>query len=204
MDSKHVNQSIKKHIIPFLKKNGFEIFTSRTAWRHFDKKIDVINFQSFNSYHANVLNCTTYSFSVNLGIFFEDIPFPYDYKVKEKFGLKCPQEYECHFRRSLLKDLKQNELKNEYIWFVDSEGKYLDLAIQDVRDRLTSSALSWFSRFENEKEVIRTLIEDNENNKIAWGFGAKSSPNRSYKTGYIALALGDYKLASAGLKKAID
>ena len=61
MDSSAVNKEIKATVRPLLQGAGFTQFTSRTAWRHSTGKTDVINFQSFNSYLANSLGCTTYS-----------------------------------------------------------------------------------------------------------------------------------------------
>lgn len=67
MDSKVVNRAIKANVWPMLKEHGFGHFTTRTAWRHDHDRIDVINFQSFNSYQASVIGCTTYSFALRLG-----------------------------------------------------------------------------------------------------------------------------------------
>ena len=74
MDSKVVNKVINKNIWSFLKEQGFSMFTSRSAWRFNQDTIEIINFQSFNSYLAEVLGCTTYSFTVNLAIYFTKIP----------------------------------------------------------------------------------------------------------------------------------
>jgi hypothetical protein len=69
MDSKSVNKEIRQTIWPLLREAGFWRFSSRSAWRHAESRVEVLNFQSFNSYNAGVLGCTTYSFSVNLGVF---------------------------------------------------------------------------------------------------------------------------------------
>lgn len=87
MDSKIVNKAIKQHIIPVLKENGFKVITQRSAWRYNTTRIDVINFQSFNSYLAESVGCTTFSFAVNLGIYFLGIPIEFPgYSIKERSG----------------------------------------------------------------------------------------------------------------------
>lgn len=205
MDSKIVNKAIKQHIFPLLKSNGFEVFTQRTAWRYGTNKIDVINFQSFNSYLAGSLGCTTFSFGVNLGIYFKDIPnqFP-GHSFKERAGYPCPQECECHFRKPLLKKLQQIDFSRKDIWYIDPEGTYLELSLNDVKQELESSGLTWFQRYEDMNMVLRTLLEDNVEIFGTHGFGRNPSPIRSYQTGYIALSIGNYKLAKKALKDAID
>ncbi|TGE34722.1 hypothetical protein E4K67_29300 [Desulfosporosinus fructosivorans] len=80
----------------------------------------------------------------------------------------------------------------------------MDFAIKNVKDELTSCGFPWFERFEDMHEPLRTLLEDDEENNGTWGFGANPSPSRSYKTGYMALAIGNYQLAAKSLKAAID
>ncbi len=68
MDSKVVNKAIRDVIRPFLKENEFTKFTGRDSWRVKKDTIEVINFQSFNSYNADILGVTSFSFGVNLGV----------------------------------------------------------------------------------------------------------------------------------------
>lgn len=74
MDSKAVNREIRRVIWPLFKAAGFSSNTTRTAWRHTADKADVINFQSFNRYNADVLGITTFSFAVNLGCYLRYVP----------------------------------------------------------------------------------------------------------------------------------
>jgi len=55
MDSKEVNKQIRAVIRPVLKAQGFARFTARDSWRFHDDRIDVVNFQSFNSYLAGTI-----------------------------------------------------------------------------------------------------------------------------------------------------
>jgi hypothetical protein len=189
MDSKVVNKAIAKEIRPFLESVGFSGFLPRTSWRYHEDRIDVINFQSFNSYLAASVGCTTYSFSVNLGCYLLCIPdqFP----IKEKGGHKRPEEYHCHFRGRLTRSFLQKELERTDTWFIDGEARYLPQAISDVREQIAEVALPWFTRFADLREVLRILQFEDEDMTTLWGFGRNPSPIRSLMTGCVARALGD-------------
>ena len=201
MDSKAVNRRIKAEVWPLLRDAGFTRFSSRTAWRHRERQVDVVNFQSFNSYNASVLGCTTYSFSVNLGCYLLEVPesFP---SVKDIGGTPLPEEYQCHFRGRLAKQLRQPEFPDKQIWFVDAEGAYIAAALHDVRMKLSRDALPWFDRLSDRGEALRILREDEEIMGQLWGFGRQGSPTRLYLTGYVALAAGRHDIAREALQAA--
>ncbi|WP_233585031.1 hypothetical protein, partial [Aquabacterium soli] len=200
MDSKVVNREIKKYIWPALKAEGFDTFTSRVAWRHTTERIDVIEFQSFNKYNADVIGTTTFSFAVRLGCIPLYIPPQWPLPVKN--GVLIPSEAACYFRRSLVCSL-HSSLGDKCIWPIDAEGKNLHWSIQDVLNQLPE-ALSWFQRLSSRHEVLRVLTEEDENMQLLWGMGRNPSPIRSYLTGYAALANGDQELAKANLNEAIE
>ena len=205
MDSKVVNKVIKKYIWPFLKEEGFSKFTSRNAWRFNQDRIEVINFQSFNSYLAGALDCTTYTFSVNMGIYFISIPCSIpNNPIKEKEGLLLPEEYRCHLRKHLLKNLTQDEVKRRDIWFIDNMGDNIELAMNDVKQMLILDGLKWFEKYSNMDTVLETLLYEEEERDGTWGFGTKVSPIRNYMGGYIAYFLRKYDLAADMLEKAIN
>jgi hypothetical protein len=99
MDSKVVSQEIKRRIWASLKTMGFDMFTSRTAWRHGTDTIDVFNLQSFSKYDADVLDITTFSFRVNLGRYLAYITPQWPPKIKA--GKQVPEEHRCHCRGRL-------------------------------------------------------------------------------------------------------
>ncbi len=116
-----------------------------------------------------------------------------------------PQEYGCHFRRNLLKTINQPELERKNIWYIDPEAKYLDAAMNDVKQAVIKDALPWFASFTNLSDVYSLLLNQEENLESGtWGFGNKDSPIRNYLTGYVALALGDYGPAVQALQNAIE
>lgn len=201
MDSKDVNKAITKRIKPMLKEAGFARSTARTFWRHKEDRIEVVNFQSFNSYLADGVGCTTFSFAVNLGIFFLCIPAQF---VKEKNGILLPEEFACHFRRRLFKTIKQPQLPRRDTWYVSVDGSDLEAVIQDARNAIEEVGLAWFDRYADMHEVLRTLLEDDEANEGTWGFGRNPSPMRSYQTGYVAKHLSEWDVAARAFKKVID
>jgi len=77
-------------------------------------RIEVVNFQSFNSYSAGVLGCTTYSFSS--GSYLVEVPsLGRPGRPKEKDGAPVPEEYECHRRGRLHRSFAQPELERRDI-----------------------------------------------------------------------------------------
>jgi len=186
-------------IRPVLKDAGWTSFSGCTARRFSDSRIDVVNFQSFNSYLASAIGCSTYSFSVRLGCFFPAVPH---LNIKVKNGLINPEEYHCQVRYTIHKKFSQPECARTDVFYVDPKGKYLPTVVEAVRQEISGGGLSWFRRFSDMKEVLRTLLEDDESNEGTWGFGAKPSPARSLYTGYIALLLGNTPIATENLRRA--
>jgi hypothetical protein len=201
VNSSVVNKEIKSVIRPLLQDAGFTQFTTRTAWRYPGEKIDVVNFQSFNSYLANSVGCTTYSFCVRLGCSFDAIPR--SERVKSKDGLFRTEEYECHFRLTLQKTIRQPNLKRTDVWYVDPSGQNLKVVIEDAKRAILEKGLRWFNRFTDLNEVLRTLQKDSESNEGTWGFGTKTSPMRHFMTGYVAKSLGKTQLAFEHIQRAL-
>ena len=205
MDSKIVSAKLREIVRPTLKKEGFSRFTSRNAWRYHSDRIDVVNFQSFNSYMAGTLGCTTYSFAVNLGVLLRCIPSRFG---DESDGWETkqlrPSEYDCNFRGGLRRSFPQPELERRDIWYIDPCGKYLDKAAENTRLLLSGEGMLWFERFENKAEVLRILMHEPEVMQHLWGFGLNPSPIRSYMIGYVALEMGNSDLSRQHLLLALE
>ena len=200
MDSKAVNREIRKFVWPALKAAGFEVFTSRVAWRYTSDRIDVVEFRSFNKYNADILGVTTFSFAVSLGSFLLYVPPQWPPKIKD--GKQLPSEPECHFRGALQCSI-QSRIKDKAIWPIEPDGRNVSWCIQDVLNQLPG-ALAWFSRLDRKEEVLRVLLEEDEEMPHLWGFGRKPSPIRSYLSGYVALSLGKEVLAVEKLSEAVE
>lgn len=199
MDSKEVTKAINSKIRPFLKENGFKNYSGRTYWRYGEDRIDILNFQSFNSYNADVIGCTSYSFAVNLAVTLNYIPF--EHSVKEKNGLNRPEEYEGHFRKHLTKGLLQSELERKDIWYVQDNGINLTEVIEDVGVQIAENGIGWFEQFNSKQHVLKILSNNNEDMDGTWGFGNQNSPNRNRLIGFAALELGQQDLAIEKFKQ---
>jgi hypothetical protein len=200
MDSRAVNREIRKTVWPALRAAGFGRVTSRVAWRHNPDSVDVFEFRSLNKYDADVLGITTFSYGVNLGKF--PLYVPPQWAPKAKDGVQMPSESECLFRGHILPQVSAAP-SHRTIWSVDGDGKNLLWCIQDVLNQVPK-ALDWFSRLDSRAEVLRILLEEDEDIHHLWGFGRNPSPTRSYHAGYVALALGDLSMASSKLQEAVD
>jgi hypothetical protein len=201
MDSTAVNKEIRRSIWSALKIAGFSSFTARTAWRYERDQIEVINFQSFNRYNADLLGVTTFSFAVNLGSYLLYVPPQWPPKVKN--GRPTPAESACHFRGQLARTISQRSNRHPHLWMVDNDGRNLGWCLKDVEQQI-STVLTWFERLRDKKEVLRILLNEAEEMSSLWGFGNNPSPVRSYLSGYVALNLGNMELAESKLREAAD
>jgi len=199
MDSKIVSRELWKVVRPLLRDGGWTSFSSRTARRFSESRIDVVSFQSFNSYLASRIGSTTYSFAIRLGCFFTAIPHS---GIKIKDGSLMPEEYHCQLRHTIHKKFSQSECGRSDVFYVDPKGDYLPPVIEAARQGIGTEGLAWFRRFSDMHEVLRTLMDDNESNEGTFGFGAKSSPARNLYTGSIALSLGKTQIATKHLAQA--
>ena len=191
MDSKVVAREIKHEIWPLLRREGFTDFNPKTAWRHTTDQIHVVNFQSFNSYLAQGVGCTTFSFAINLGIFFRAIPFQYLVKKGPDPAVK-PQEYHCHFRHRLLKGIDQPILPRRDTWYVELDGSNLLQCLDDSRTAILKEGLPWFNRFESLESVLSALMDQEELPEV---YATRTSPARKRMIGYIARKLGRTDIA---------
>jgi len=119
MDSRVASKLIRSEIWPILRRQGFTKLNARNAWRYRQPLIDVVNFQSFNSYLAEGIGCTTYSFGVNLGVYVQD---GLDSQVKRnKAGRLLPHEAECAYRVQLKKRKPIDLCAREDVFYIDAE-----------------------------------------------------------------------------------
>lgn len=191
MDSKVVAREIKREIWPLLRQEGFTEFSPKTAWRHTSEQIHVVNYQSFNSYLAEGVGCTTFSFALNLGIFFHAIPVEYPVRKGPDSSVK-PQEYDCHFRHQLLKGIDQPILQRRDTWYVEPDGSNLLQCLDDSRSAILREGLPWFSRFES-LDYVLSLLMDHEN--LPEVTATRTSPARKRMIGYVARRLGQTNIS---------
>jgi len=97
VDGRVVGIAIRQRVRPVLKEAGFAEFTERKAWRQSEHTIDHATFRSFTSYIAEGVGCTTFSFAVEVGVYFRCMDPQ----------LKRPQDFHLTFRSVLGKNLRQ-------------------------------------------------------------------------------------------------
>jgi hypothetical protein len=143
MDSKAINKLIRSEVWPILHDHGFSVFDSRSAFAYKAPFINVVSFQSFNSYNADVLGCTTYSFTPRLGVYV--IRSPGEYRVKrDKAGRLQPFEYECSFRSELKKRTPVDGFDRDDIFYIDPNGGTTAQCFQELRFLFSEAAPLWF------------------------------------------------------------
>jgi len=199
MDSKVVNNEIKKKIFPFLKESGFTEFNSRNALRITDQQVDIINFQSFNSYLAFGVGCTTYSFAINYYVYYkcyEKTPW-FNGKVPSK-----PSEYMWMEQCRIRKTLNQAKLFHPYgrydgkdrddTWYVKEDGSNLDEVIENAKDNIINGGFNYFERKSNLSEVINEYEKEARERGMFWIAADRIST--------LALELGDIDKAIKALE----
>jgi hypothetical protein len=182
MDSKIVTKEINSCIRPLLKKNGFDKWTSRTFWRYGDERIDIIDFQSFNSYNAEVIGCTTFSIAINLSCYLRYIPSQTE--IKNKDSEPRPREEQV-----------QNKLKRLDIWYIDNDSDNLIDVMIDCGQQIERNGINWFNQFDTKEKVLNILTDKSEDLENIFGFGNLDSPIRNEYTAYTAIGLGKFDLA---------
>jgi hypothetical protein len=181
IDSKTVSKAIKQIVWARLKTIGFTKFTTRSAWRFEGRSIQVINFQSFNSYLASTVGCTTFSFALNLGLHFVFLPLGGGDEYSDRDH--PPTEHQCLFRKPLRTPFKQMNNESPNVWSIDPEGGNVVLYITNALKMIELEGLPWFVELRDPKNALRILETDDEQfDKFGpsgtWGFGRPHSPMR--------------------------
>jgi hypothetical protein len=215
LDSKAVDRSLRAILWPRLKSEGFDRRTGRTTWRDRLGCVQTVNIQSFNSYLAEAIGSTTFSFSVNLGVYYAVIA---DHSALGSFvkDWSRPPEHHCHARYHLAKGISQPNLPSTKrwfdrrvarplygswqdrpdVWYVIADGSNLDEVVTDARDQIVAIGLPWLERLSDLTEARRAFLEDPSTSHapgiVAEGFGgAIGSPARWRAVGALSIALGD-------------
>src|SRR5262245_53107141 len=130
MDSKRVNAEIKRVVWPGLQEAGFSPIVARNAWKIDDESISVVNFQSFNAHYAAVNQCTSFSFIINLGVYYRCMgPPPLPISVN---GQALPPEYVCQARLHPQKTISQRAFPSPNIWFAEEDGANVSEIVRDA------------------------------------------------------------------------
>jgi len=156
MDSKTVNKLIRSEIWPILRRFGFTHFEPRNAYAYRGSFINVVNFQSFNSYLAGGLGCTTFSFAVNLGVYIPGQPGAH-WVRRDKTGHLLPCEPQCGFRSQLRKSNPVDGFSRDDIFFIDPDGRTTGPCFRELSDLASNSLPHWFDEYSDVGTIIRRM-----------------------------------------------
>lgn len=192
---------VRQRVWHSLKGEGFTRFTSRTGWRVGNTAINVVNFQSFNRYLADTLGCTTFSFGVNLGVYYPSIDGrPWASSPASDF----PEEYACHVRKHLTKDIKQEEFPRLDVWYVANDGTNLEEVVDDAGATIRREGLPWLDQLSSLSNALQVFMERESTGGGGFGGedygGALGSPARLEAVAGVALELGREDVAREALE----
>jgi hypothetical protein len=216
VDSKVVDTALRAGFWSSLRESGFERRTGRTAWRDRHDCIHAVNIQSFNRHLADVTGTTTYSFSVNLGVYYSVVAEHSAYGAFVQDPSR-PAEPHCQARFHMAKGLSQPGpdaplpapavgrppdprpwVDRPDVWYVADDGLNIGEVVADARDRVVETGLPWLERLSDLREARRAFREDADTNHapgiVAEKFGgALGSPRRWQSIGALSIALGDVR-----------
>jgi hypothetical protein len=181
-------------------RRGFTERQTETAWRRTNRKIDILHLQFLGSAICKKWRVPFGSFSLEPGCFFSSIPslngehiiLDQSIVVRPWYGLR--QIGLRVFRR-----LYQEECPRHNLWWVGSGPDHVENVIYDVIERINSVVLPFYSRFEDDEEPLRTLLEEDgvplSKKEGLFDFGNKDSPRRLFYIGFAALEREHWPLA---------
>ena len=220
IDSTDVNRALRALVWPELLRLGFVRRTSRTAWRDGEAVIHLVNFQSFNRYLADRIGATTFSFSLNVGVFYPEIATISGMRAFLRDPLRPPEPH-CQARNHLAKGIAQPgdppqrdrpDTDLDYaaprpwrdrpdVWLVHADGSNVEEVVIDARDRILADGIPWLERLSDLGESRRHFAEV-PGSTLGPGIqgedygGRVGSPKRLQALGALSAALGD----EAGLR----
>jgi hypothetical protein len=224
IDSSAVNRALRALVWSQLGRLGFVRRTSRTAWRDSEAVIHVVNFQSFNRYLADLMSATTFSFSVNLGVFYPEIANISGMSAFLRDPVR-PKEPHCQARKHLAKGIAQPGDPSQRarldphldsaaprawvdrpdVWLVLADGSNVEDVVIDARDGVLADGIPWLERLSDLGEARRHFAEV-PGSTLGPGIvgeqygGGLGSPNRLQSLGALSAVLGD----EAGLRAIVS
>lgn len=153
-----VTRALRQELRPQLRDAGFTTFTDRKAWREREHTIDHVALRSFSAYNAGVLGCTTYSLTVEVGVFYRCL----------NSDLSLPQDYDCTFRAILGKSFPQPYFATELgpakdrpdILYVRSDGSNLTDVVSEAKNLIHTQGLPFLGRFGRPEQAFEGLMTE--------------------------------------------
>jgi hypothetical protein len=147
-----VTALIARRVRPLLRGYGFTDFTGRRAWFVEDDVISHVTLNAVGSYFAGAVGCTSYSLSVEAGVY---------YRVLDRDLLR-PQDYDLTLRLLLGKYRRQALVSPDRpdIWFVAEDGQDLETVVDDAVQAIQAQALPGIDRFRNAQLAFQALLTE--------------------------------------------
>ena len=192
MDGKAVDRAVREIVRPVLRDEGFDSFSARSAWRHHDQTVDLVVFRSFSSYIADAIGCTTYSFAITAGVF---------YQCTTDSDLLKPKDYELTFQFELGKSIRQpyfhtyadpfNDRPD--VWYVLPDCSNLVECVTDGLAAVQACLNSLVDRFTVPRDAYRALLTETSTNPTfgSAGITMPGAPD-SPRWREVVLAIGHF------------
>jgi len=171
VDGRAVDQAVRELVRPALKDVGFDRFAGRSAWRRHGQTVDLVVFRSFTTYLASSVGCTTFSFAVTAGVFYQctaatDNSRPKDHELTFRFelGKSLPQPYFRPHGREETSDRPD-------VWYVLPDGSNLVDCVNDARHAICTAGLPLIDRFTQAPDAYRALLTETSRNTEFGGAG---------------------------------
>jgi hypothetical protein len=169
-----VTALIARRVRPLLREYGFTDFTGRRAWFVEDEVISHVTLNAVGSYFAGAVGCTSYSFSVEAGVY---------YRVLDRDLLR-PQDYNLTFRLLLGKYRRQALVSPDRpdVWFIAEDGQDLETVVDDAVQAVQAQALPVLDRFRDAQLAFDALLSE-DSSDVGYGKlglmmpGAPGSPH---------------------------
>ncbi|MFB9308648.1 hypothetical protein BJY17_001885 [Agromyces hippuratus] len=169
VDGRTVGRALSERIRPFLREFGFHRFQGRNAWRRTELTVDLVSFRSMNSYTAEGVGCTTYSFGCDVGVYYP--------ALVDGEPVEWPRDYHLTFRAGLGKTIRQpyfhpfghqDHSDRPDVWYVLEDGSNLDEIADDAVSAVSNQGLPFISRLNDPRQAMRSLLSEEGSNP---GFG---------------------------------
>lgn len=180
-----------------LGESDFTRFNQRNAWRANIRAIEVVNFQSFNSHKAASLRCTSYSFALNLGVYYLDVhevPWRDELPTAWQIRPERPEEPRSHARLHPTKAIVQSEYPRPNIWSIKDDGSNVSEAVGDAARVIGSVGLPWLAKFREPATALQEFLLPHslDRKKFVAAFGTLAAA----RTG-SAIAIAERDFATA-------
>ena len=199
MKTTRINTLLRDCLKPVLKKAGFSQFTTRSAWRYENHRIDVFRIQIHKTVSPRTGSLLS-SFSVELGCMLDYIPcITGGEPVRLVQNEPRPEIFHCTFQRTLQGPEAYRPVGQPYGWLLPNDSASIRKILSMVSLQLQNEGLLWFRQFADPGYVLDFLSSPEERKNGTWGYGRAGTPFRHLLIGFAALKAGYHQLAYESL-----